>query len=118
MCVAIAKPRGVDMPSHRVLSNCEWTNRDGMGVAWVKEGVLRIKKDFKTLAELQEWVGANITTDTPCLVHFRLATAGGVSVGMRHPFPISNDEVALRAPEAECDMALVHNGVLWSMERD
>lgn len=117
MCMAIAKPKGAPIPSAHTLSNCEWSNRDGAGVAWTDgSGVVKIKKDFDNLAALQAWIVENMKPEYACLIHFRQATSGGVSIGMRHPFPLSNNETELMAGEIETDKAMIHNGVIWDID--
>jgi predicted glutamine amidotransferase len=44
----------------------------------------------------------------PFLLHFRIATAGGVSKELTHPFPI--EPTASLALEGECESVLMHNG--------
>lgn len=118
MCMLIAKPHGIEMPGGETLGNCEWSNRDGIGVAWADPaaGVVRIKKDFATLFEFKDWLTANRTAADAMLIHFRLATHGGVSIGMRHPFPVTGDVEALRAGEITCPLAMAHNGVLYDIK--
>ena len=116
MCVAIAKPRGVALPDGNALDNCQWSNRDGAGVAWEDgSGKVHIKKDFVSQSELKAWLEANITKSMACLIHFRLATSGGVKDAMRHPFPLSINPEELKATEIDTDIALIHNGVLWTL---
>lgn len=117
MCVAIAKPVGAKLPSDEALDNCHFTNRDGCGVAWASGGVVHIKKDFEDHAAMKEWLRANITEEMGCLIHYRFATSGGVKIGLRHPFPITMDHEKLLAPEVDTDMAVIHNGVLWTMPK-
>lgn len=114
MCVLIAKPRGVDLPSSGALDACEFSNRDGAGVAWENGSKVFIKKDFANLKELKRWLADNPMRDNAMLIHFRLATSGGKRVGLRHPFPISAREDELLAPVLETDSAMGHNGVLWT----
>lgn len=116
MCVAIAKPEGVALPKASRLDNCEASNQDGVGVAWTDgSGVVHIRKDFATNEAMKEWLEATVTPAMACLIHYRMATSGGISDGMRHPFPIVKEAEALLAPVIDCDLALIHNGVIWNM---
>lgn len=112
MCIIAAKPSGWPLPSNEILSNCEWNNRDGIGIAWSSGQGVKIKKDFATLTAFQEWLPANVQESDACIIHFRMATHGKVSEGMRHPFPLTKDEATLQQVELECDMAMAHNGIL------
>ena len=117
MCVAIAKPAGKALPTQAELISCEWSNRDGAGVAWADgQGLVQIKKDFKDVLELHKWLVDNIRPEWACLIHFRQATSGGVSDGMRHPFPITEDVEHLKASQCSADLAMIHNGVIWTVE--
>ena len=116
MCVAIAKPAGIDLPDEGKLDACEWSNRDGCGIAWADESEhVHIKKDFASNNAMKAWIKGNITPAMAMLIHYRQATSGGVSVGLRHPFPIDDRHEYLTAHEINTDMALIHNGVIWSL---
>lgn len=117
MCVVIAKPMGVKLPTDKVLENCEWSNRDGIGVAWTDgKGVVRIKKDFASLKALKKWLPENVRAEDGLLVHFRLSTSGGVCNALRHPFPVVQEDSLLRGENVECDLAMAHNGVIYTMK--
>lgn len=117
MCVAIAKPSGVDLPTRKALENCELSNRDGIGIAWASNGKIRIKKDFDSLEHTYNWMNENISKESSLLIHFRMATSGGVSKGLRHPFPVTEREEDILATELETDLAMIHNGVLWHVSK-
>lgn len=46
------------------------------------------------------------------MLHFRLATAGGISQEMCHPFPLSDDISLLTAKSGYNDAVMGHNGIL------
>lgn len=113
MCVIVAKPTGSALPDAETLSNCEFSNRDGIGIAWTdSKGIVRIKKDFAGLDAFNAWLPVNVSKADACLIHFRMATHGAVIEGLRHPFPVSKSTEELLQVEAETDIAMAHNGVL------
>lgn len=97
MCIAILKPKGVEI-SKKTLMNCREKNKDGIGFAYTDGEYIYINKymDFDTFYKDFEKV-KDIST---MLIHFRIATHGKVEVKNCHPFKL-NDR-----------MALIHNGVI------
>lgn len=109
MCVAIAIPEGAPFPDLETMEACEWTNDDGIGIAFPDgNGRVEFFKDL-SLPELMD-LGA-LTEGLSRLVHFRLATSGGVRPELCHPFPLTKTaDVRLRGTAPR---VLIHNGV-WS----
>lgn len=102
MCVAIACE--TRFPSKKVLKMCEEKNSDGGGIAWVEDGVVKFRKGigYRKIWKITKRI------NPPALIHFRIATAGGVTPLLCHPFPI-NGEATLDT-EGEADTVLMHNG--------
>lgn len=106
MCIAIVAKPGVVVPTGNLVRSFA-RNSDGAGFAYVDKdnGKVRIKKGFMTsiafLNAYQEVVKEGHHLNMPMLLHFRIATLGGINHDNCHPFPIKNG-------------ALIHNGVLWS----
>jgi predicted glutamine amidotransferase len=113
MCLIISKQSGIGLPKPEYLRSGACTNRDGLGVAYHKEGVdeVVIKKDFKDVLDLIAWIPENITVNDSLLVHFRFATSGLKDEGNRHPFPITKNLELIRKTNLVCQEAIVHNGV-------
>lgn len=116
MCIAIAKMRGVDMPSKDILQRCWNNNPDGAGYAFNVDGVVCIKKGFmkfedfwNSISKAQERYDFK---NCGVLIHFRIATHGGVIPAMTHPFPIVDDNGALSKLEYVSDYAVIHNGII------
>ncbi len=113
MCVAIYKPQNVPTPNLDILKACWEANPDGAGFAFVKDRV-EIHKGFM---EWQEFVKAydkyNLANyQGELLIHFRVATHGGVCGGNTHPFPLTNDVSLLQSVDVLSNYALIHNGIL------
>lgn len=116
MCVAIAVPEGVAFPSVDTLEACEFTNDDGIGIAF-PDGFGRVEY-YKGLS-LEELTDlASMSAGMPRLVHFRLATAGGVDPRLSHPFPLTKN--AAPSLQGTAPRVLVHNGhwTEWDMVAD
>ena len=105
MCVIfIADSR---KPSLKELRLAEDSNPDGAGIAWVEEGRVVFHKGLSAdeIGELIE----NEKPAFPFVVHFRLATIGGSSKGLTHPFPVTGN-VNLKTHGILNSPVLFHNG--------
>lgn len=102
MCViAIAVER---MLTENELRACERSNPHGGGCSWVERGLVHFKKglDANEIAELLK------DKPLPHVVHFRIATVGGVRPSRCHPFTVKatdNDPLA-----GVSKSVLYHNG--------
>jgi hypothetical protein len=107
MCVAIACRE--ELPSYDTLKHCEEANGDGGGIAWLEKGMVRWQKNLKA-KEIRHLIDER-EIKPPCLIHFRIATAGGKRPELCHPFPISRQAPTALAGTANA--VLVHNGHWW-----
>lgn len=117
MCIIIAKQQGVTFPNKKILQTCFLNNPHGAGFMWsdgkqvfYKKGYMTFTKFYKDLREIREKYGDNI----PYVLHFRIATQGGINARCCHPFPISSNMLDLEVLNGECDVALAHNGIISS----
>lgn len=116
MCVAIYKPKRVNLPSLEILKQCWDANPDGAGFALLTGGerAIEIHKGYMTwkqfVAAYEKYRLAEFSGDL--LLHFRIATHGGVSPGNTHPFSLTKDVKLLKHPNVRTNYALVHNGML------
>lgn len=116
MCVAIYKPKRVNLPSLEILKQCWDANPDGAGFALLTGGerAIEIHKGYMTwkqfVAAYEKYRLAEFTGDM--LLHFRIATHGGVSPGNTHPFSLTKDVKLLQHTNVRTNYALVHNGML------
>lgn len=115
MCVIIVKKAGIsaDMLDYNVLAACWDSNPHGAGIMYAREKKVHIIKGLMTFESLLEAIdNANIQQNEPLVIHFRVATSGGINRGMTHPFPLVPDVKKLRNTAITCTAALAHNGVL------
>lgn len=97
MCIAIFKPQGKIIDKER-LKNCWDSNDDGAGFMYAENGVLYVKKGFMRFDDFyEEYVQHE---NNSVVLHFRIATAGGVNPENTHPFQVNDN------------LAFVHNGVI------
>lgn len=112
MCIVIAKPSGENYPDKNTLRNCESSNRDGIGICYIKphETMVTINKDFNDHEDLHEWLNHNIEKEDLAIIHFRYKTAGLKIKGNRHPFPITSNMMLLKSINLKTRYAMAHNG--------
>jgi glutamine amidotransferases class-II len=117
MCVAIYKPENVQMPSLDTLKKCWEANPDGAGFALCTSGdkyAIEIHKGYMTWkqfkAAFEKYRLADFAGDM--LLHFRIATHGGISPGNTHPFSLTGDVKLLKHTNILTNYALIHNGIL------
>jgi len=107
MCVIITSPGRDVRPSRRQLQLCEQANAHGSGIAWVDGRKVRYEKNL-TVAQIHHQLRR---IEGPAIVHFRIASVGGVNAHLCHPFPITH-EAELRQ-HGSARSVLFHNGT-WS----
>lgn len=119
MCIIIAKPAGVDIPSTEILNQCAISNRDGIGFAFNKTGDNPIiSKGFKNVGKLEKILKTyGVTKDHNLMIHFRLATHGKCDQGNCHPFPLAQSFDDMRLLNFSCDIAISHNGIFGGMKK-
>lgn len=100
MCILIAKPKNVKMPSEETMKNCWESNPDGAGIAWSDGHKLFLRKGFMKWNDfIKEYRTLNLN-NFDAIIHFRIATHGTVKPSNTHPFNVSDRIVA------------GHNGIL------
>lgn len=113
MCIVMIADR--KKPSDEDLVAAACGNQDGAGIAWCEGGMVHWKKGIMGEPEdVAAQVGEIVAAHTlPFLIHFRVATEGGVSPALTHPFPVSIEKPHLGgdlALEGVGDAVLMHNG--------
>ena len=104
MCVVIAKPKGVQIRK-KYLKNCYVSNPDGAGFMFVKDKEVVICKGYFSFELF--WAhylkAEQENTRSPFVIHFRIATSGGVNLLNCHPFKIDEHN------------AFAHNGIFYNL---
>jgi hypothetical protein len=115
MCVIAIKGRGAEF-NWGTLRECWNANPDGAGFAYHRDGRVHISKGFMHFRDFKRAVkAARIKKDTEALLHFRIATHGGVTPNNCHPFPLSQNVHELEALDVITDVAIAHNGIVPGM---
>lgn len=116
MCLIIAKPAGVKMPSNKLMKRAFDNNPDGFGLAYrLSGGMPHIKKGAMTFKAVKRLIRSTPDLiDADVILHFRLATKGHIYEGNCHPFPLSRNPDHLTALEVTSRMAIAHNGIIYS----
>ena len=117
MCVAIYKPANVKTPSLDTLKRCWDANPDGAGFALRTGGdeyAIEIHKGYMTWKQFKAAFEKYRLADFAgnLLLHFRIATHGGISPGNTHPFSLTGDVKLLKHTNVRTNYALIHNGML------
>lgn len=97
MCIAILKPKDKTI-SKETLKTCFDNNKDGCGFAYCDKGTVMMCKYMKFEDFYNDYI--KVENKSNMLIHFRIATHGGVNLENTHPFKLNNR------------MALIHNGVI------
>jgi|YNPBryulayer2012_1023412.scaffolds.fasta_scaffold01809_7 hypothetical protein len=104
MCqIAICKER---KPSMDEIKSWARVNSDGAGVAWSERGLVKYEKalDAKDVQSIIK------SLDLPFIIHFRLASSGGKSPDLTHPFVCSENLFENPLSYSGKDPVLVFNG--------
>jgi predicted glutamine amidotransferase len=119
MCIIAYKPAGINLPDVDKLTQMFNNNPDGAGIAYTWEGQIKVIKGLMTLDSFLDII-QNIpdAQARDIVIHCRIATHGGVSAGLTHPFPVSNNKKNMHVLEYTHDVAMFHNGMLNIMERN
>ena len=104
MCLIIAVEK--ETPPLCELEYANTINPDGIGIAWIGPGGMIQWHKGLGLPDLQTLVPY---VPTPYVVHFRVATSGGVSSKLCHPFPISRNVTT--EVEGRAKRVIFHNGI-------
>lgn len=107
MCVILACDSKTGKPTKKMLKEAEAMNDDGGSIAWIEKDKVRWEKGLKAKQIFKIVKKVNL----PFVIHFRIATHGGVNKPLCHPFPIT-DKVELFI-SGKADRVLFHNGI-WS----
>lgn len=114
MCIIICVEDG-HFPTKATLKSAESLNSDGGAIAWLnKDGTMSYKKGIKA-SKISKIIKNQLTPNhvKTAIIHFRIASVGGVKPQLCHPFEITN-EVSLNMGKGKTTTELLfHNGT-WS----
>lgn len=97
MCIAIYKEVNMEL-TQETLRNCWQRNPDGAGFMYAESGKVHIVRGLMTLAAFNEAFEPHKTKQA--VIHFRIATHGGVNAENTHPFRVHDS------------LGMIHNGII------
>lgn len=116
MCVIVAKPSGIKMPTQDQITDMWYTNPDGAGFMYEKNGTVYIRKGFMYLQDFLDALDRLATkhdlTELPIVMHFRITTHGGTKPENCHPFPITDSLGVLTKLDSKTKLGVAHNGII------
>jgi hypothetical protein len=110
MCVIAVSPAG-EKVAREVFERMWRANDDGFGLMYRARGGIGILKGILNMEEAWAWY-ERLPDGVPHVVHFRLATHGGVRPELTHPFIVSEDSPLVRFGLIN-EPVLAHNGI-WA----
>lgn len=116
MCIAIIKPRGVNIPDKETLKRCFEKNPHGAGFMYNDTKKVVIHKGFMTFDEFyRNFLKCNEKRNfknKDVVIHFRITTSGGTSPQTTHPFVICNNFETMKNLHIICGAGFAHNGII------
>lgn len=120
MCIILtldAGTRPAESEFRTLLETCWANNPDGAGFMFALNGKVHGHKGFMEFTDLWDaLMGA--PESCPLVIHFRIATSGGVNPECTHPYPVSNNIRQLHALRWTSSAGIAHNGVIYGMFTD
>lgn len=116
MCIVITKEKYVSMPSNNTMRRCWESNPQGAGYMYTDPTTRQVfgKKGFMKLDDLLKELANPKLEKMNVVIHFRIATHGGVNSAATHPFPVSDKVDDLNALEWTSKAGVAHNGIIPS----
>ena len=117
MCVIAIKKRGVNMPDEKTLKTMWTNNPHGAGIMYADDdGKVYIDKGYMDWTAFHERIKTlgdpEVVRDMAVVIHFRIATHGGILPGNTHPFPVSDNVGQLVKLRCACKVGIAHNGII------
>ena len=104
-------------PDEQTLKTCWDNNPDGAGFMFSRDGKVYGNKGFMTYDKLKSAL-KSVPDSSPLVIHFRIATSGGIATRTCHPYPVTCSMRLLHASKWVSDCGLAHNGVIDGMFTD
>lgn len=118
MCIIATYPAGV-RPAKQEIINMIERNADGVGIAWAHDLRVHVLKGLSDEVAVSEIISEIIPENAPILFHARIATSGGISAEVCHPYPITAKPANMRETFATYRVpVMAHNGVLHDFAPD
>lgn len=119
MCIIAIKPIGKDLMNKEIIQTMCTNNPHGNGFSYADNGKVIIKKGYMNFESFYTALNEipNIK-DKNVVLHMRITTHGSTSPQNCHPFPLSNRMSHLKATHIKTDVAIIHNGIISSVEED
>ena len=118
MCILILNKKGYRLPKKEILKTCYKNNDDGCGYAFSTGKEIIIKKGFFSFdtfyQSLKEDNKKYNLFNKNVLLHFRIATSGGIQENKTHPFILTNKSKVINRYKKEIkttDPVIGHNGI-------
>jgi predicted glutamine amidotransferase len=118
MCIIVAKPKNVSMPSEETMRMCFTNNPDGAGFmlnhngrVYGFKGLMTFDDFLKKLKQVERRFG-NLR-EKGVVMHFRIGTHGTNIPANTHPFPVTNDYRRMRKTNWIADQGMAHNGIIY-----
>lgn len=118
MCILAVAEAGAVF-SRDILEDMFFANSDGAGWAYAKNGKIYFSKGYTSVNKFIKAV-QKMPSSVARMVHCRIATHGGVSKPLTHPFPISRSYAKMEALSGTMSSGyiLAHNGILSNFTPD
>jgi hypothetical protein len=119
MCIICIKPAGRPLPDHDDLERSWEANPDGAGIMYNEAGKVHVKKGLMTKeAFFDAYDKLRGRANQTIVFHFRIATHGGVSREMTHPFPVTSDPALLKSANVRARYGFAHNGIFSDLPKE
>ena len=119
MCIIAIKKIGVPMPDDQTIENMWECNSDGAGYMIATGKKVIIRKGFMNLPSFMASIRSHGSLiDKAVVMHFRIATHGGVRPECCHPFPLTDEVDRLQKLKCKSAFGVAHNGVVNGMATD
>lgn len=99
MCIIAIQPNGTNIPKN-ILRNCWDSNNDGAGIMYCDNGKIIVHRELTSFNKFFELKRNADKLNTNIVMHFRIATSGGINNNNIHPFKVNDN------------LYFCHNGIL------
>ena len=99
MCIIAIQPKGIKIKEN-ILRNCWESNNDGAGIMYVENNKIIVQRELHDFNEFMRIKRNADKTNGNIVIHFRIATSGGINEKNLHPFKVNES------------VYFCHNGIL------